>query len=166
MEGPRGALSENIAFLAQFANQGRALSDPVINLQPLSNRSERGNTTLQRTLTFNEERRLAESFALVLATNDRASQVGAVCIEEQLCGIGFIVRVAMNSGSLEAKKQLFYRMINAARLDRQSGIYSSRFLRVNIKYCRWKGASNCRDCYGEPVSYSGTSPLKTCFQTR
>lgn len=130
MADPRGSLSENIAFLAQFANCGRALADPVVNLQPLITTVERSKKPVRRLLTFNQERRLAEAFALVLATTEKPSQVGAVCIEEKPSGVGFIVRIAENSGSLENKQQAFHRIVNTAKLESKSSRYPSKYFEI------------------------------------
>jgi len=125
MADPKGALAEKIAFLAQFANRGRTLSDPIIELLPLNNRLGKDDTESKRALTFDEERRLAEAFALILATTDKPSRVGAVCIEEQPNSSGFAVRFAANSGTLEKEKEvLFNKIINAARLAKPSGVFT------------------------------------------
>jgi hypothetical protein len=123
MADPKGPLAENIAFLSQFANQGRTLSDPVVDLLPLNDRLRKEDTGSKRALTFNEERRLAEAFALILATTDKPSRVGAVCIEELPKSSGLIVRFAANSGTLDRKKIIFHKIINAARFGKKSGTF-------------------------------------------
>jgi hypothetical protein len=127
MANNRGALAENIAFLSQFANQGRTLTDPIVELLPVNIKPRNEEAECNRVLTFDEERRLAEVFALILATNDKPSRVGAVCIEELSHGSGFIVRFAANSGTLQEEKEIvFNRFINAARLGRKSGMFHSK----------------------------------------
>ncbi|KAF2427245.1 hypothetical protein EJ08DRAFT_360601 [Tothia fuscella] len=116
-----GALVENISFLNQFANQGRTLSEPFFELLPLKGRLGKDDTEHKRALSFNEERRLAEVFALVLATTDKPSRVVAVCIEEQANCSGIIVRFAANVRTSEEEKViLFNKIINAARCEKGS----------------------------------------------
>lgn len=121
---------ENVAFLEQFARPGRVLADPVVNLQPPV-KTVAESTGLQRSLTFDQERRLAEAFALVLATTDDPNLVGAVCIEEKADGNGLIVRAAANSGSLKGKRMIFDRLLNAARLERGSRPFLAWLLNSN-----------------------------------
>jgi hypothetical protein len=71
-------------------------------------------------LTFEQEQRTAEAFALLLATTDNRNAIGAVCVEEQLDGSGFIVRTAVNSGSQDKRLDTFRRLFNAARLSLKS----------------------------------------------
>jgi hypothetical protein len=116
MEQHRGALSENIAVLGQF---GKTLTDPIINYTPpwvnIGSQSSR-----DRLLTFEQEQRTAEAFALLLATTDNRNAIGAVCIEEQPDGSSFIVRTAVNSGSQHERLDTFRRLVNAARLSLKS----------------------------------------------
>jgi len=129
----RGPLLENIAFLSQFANRGRALRDPVVNLQPLITRPRQGEASVKRLLNFDQERRLAEAFALVLATNEIAAQVMAICIEQKPDRTGFTVRIATNSGLSDNKQQLFNKIIAAARLEIKSSASPS-------VYCKGKSS--------------------------
>jgi hypothetical protein len=122
MADPKGPLAENIAFLSQFANQGRTLSDPIVDLLPRNDRLGKEDTKSKRLLTFDEERRLAEVFVFILATTDKPSRVGAVCIEEKPKSCGLIVRFATNSGTLEEKEIVFHKIINAARFGRKPGV--------------------------------------------
>lgn len=91
----RGALSENIALLGQF---GKTLTNPIINHTQLQQHGGL-HSGRKRLLTFEQEQRSAEAFALLLATSDNRNTIGAVCIEEQPDGSSFIVRTAVNSGS-------------------------------------------------------------------
>jgi hypothetical protein len=116
MEQHIGALSENIALLEQF---GKTLTDPIVNYTPpWVNRGSQ--SSLERSLTFEQEQRTAEVFALLLATTDDRNEIGAVCIEEQPDGNGFIVRTAVNSGSQNKRLDTFRRLVNAARLSMKS----------------------------------------------
>lgn len=112
----RETLSENIALLGQF---GKTLTDPIVTtIPPWVNRDAQGNH--KRLLTFEQEQRTAEAFALLLATTDDRNAIGAVCVEEQLDGSGFIVRTAVNSGSQDERLDTFRRLVNAARLSLKS----------------------------------------------
>jgi hypothetical protein len=116
MERHRGALSENIALLGQF---GKTLTDPIITSTPLwDKRGFQGRH--ERLLTFEQEQRTAEAFALLLATTDNRNTIGAVCIEEQPDGGGFIVRTAVNSGPQDERLDTFRRLIDAAKLSLKS----------------------------------------------
>src|SRR6185436_5392953 len=126
MADSKQPLAENIAFLSLFANQGRALTDPVLELLPSNNTQMREDAKTGRLLTFGEERRLAEVFAFILATTEKPSQVGAFCIEEQPNSSGFIVRFATNSATLEAlvaKEVIFQKIIKAARCGTRPGVF-------------------------------------------
>jgi len=81
-------------------------------------------------LTFIKERRLAEVFALILATIDEPARVGAVCIAEQPNHGGFFVRFAMNSGTLQEKDYSIPQNINAAMYERKPNIF-----KLNILEC-------------------------------
>jgi hypothetical protein len=126
----RGALSENIALLGQF---GKTLADPIINdTPPWVNRDSQG--IHERSLTFEQEQRTAEAFALLLATTDDRNAIGAVCVEEQPDGSGFIVRTAVNSGSQNERLDTFRRLVNAARLSlksRKSDVVESKQATLN-----------------------------------
>lgn len=115
-ECPR-ALSENIALLEQF---GKTLTDPVTtSATPWDNRALQGDHA--PTLTREQEQRTAEAFALLLATSDNKNAIGAVCIEQQSVGSGFILRTAVNSGTQDERLNTFRRLVNAARLTPRSG---------------------------------------------
>jgi hypothetical protein len=112
----RGALSENIALLGQF---GKTLTDPTVtNTPPWANRDS--HDSHERFLTFDQEQRTAEAFALLLATTDNRNAIGAVCVEEQPDGSSFIVLTAVNSGSQDERLDTFHRLVNAARLSLKS----------------------------------------------
>jgi hypothetical protein len=115
MPAPIRAISENIALLAQFPSH---LEEPTTNHVPSSfiNPSVDG----RRRLKIGEEQRLAEIFALLLATISDPLRVGAVCIEEIPDGSGFTVRTATNTGSQQTRKLAFHRIINAAKLELKS----------------------------------------------
>jgi hypothetical protein len=109
-------LTENIALLAQFP---KYLEEPATNQPPSWPTSKAAGYT--RNLTLEQEKRWAETFALLLATTNDPSRVGAVCIEEKPDGSGFVVRTATNTGSQEGRKSTFYRLINAAKLESKLG---------------------------------------------
>ncbi|QDS68007.1 hypothetical protein FKW77_009383 [Venturia effusa] len=126
MEQHTGALSENIALLAQF---GKTLTDPTISkTPPWVSRSSQDNHAGDRSLDFEQERHTAEAFALLLATSDDRNAIGAVCIEEQPDGSSFIVRTAVNSGSQDERLDTFRRLVNAARLSHKSPTYEDCLL--------------------------------------
>jgi hypothetical protein len=130
MDRQRGALSENIALLGQF---GKTLIDPTVNNTPQwVNRDSQGSH--EHCLTFEQEQRTAEAFALLLATTDDRNAIGAVCVEEKLDGSGFIVRTAVNSGSQDERLDTFRRLVNAARLSlksRKSEVIESKQATLN-----------------------------------
>ena len=113
---PVGALSENIAFLAQF---GKTIDKPTVALSRLQPTKALENEK-RHTLTFEEERDMAQVFALLLATTPDSNKIGAVGIEERLGRDGFIVRTAVNSGSQQKRMETFRRLINAARISHKS----------------------------------------------
>ena len=116
---PPGALTENIAFLAQFANADRAIGDPVVKSAPSHDRVEKEYARVRRILSFNDERKLAEAFTLVLATTKLPKRIIAVCVEQQPDCSGFTIRAATNSGNVGDKTVDFNKMIEAARMERE-----------------------------------------------
>ena len=114
---PVNALSENIAFLARC---GKALEDPTVN-DPVSRVRPGRQGTTDHSLSLREEQRIAEAFALLLATTMNNRTIGAVAIEEKVSGDGLIVRTAVNSGSQEPRIHTFRRLINAAKFSLKPG---------------------------------------------
>ena len=53
-----------------------------------------------RQLTPEREKQLAESFAFISASTDDMLRVMAVCVEEDLDGVGMTIRLASNTGDL------------------------------------------------------------------
>jgi hypothetical protein len=111
------ALSENIAFLSQFA---KYLEEPTTNQLPSSLASKKVSDG--RCLTLEQEKKLVETFALLLATASDTTRVGAVCVEESRDGTGIIVRSTINTGIQEPRRATFRRLINAVRLESKSSV--------------------------------------------
>ncbi|KAF2759569.1 hypothetical protein EJ05DRAFT_302521 [Pseudovirgaria hyperparasitica] len=117
MELPHGPLSENIGLLAQF---GKVLARPTTNV-PQTILLEQDSRGYVRALSFRQELRTAEAFALLLSTTHDYKKVGAVCIEEDSLENRFIVRSAVNLGEQKQRKQTFDRLLQAGRKSAELG---------------------------------------------
>jgi hypothetical protein len=122
MEQSRVALSENIAFLSSLLKNRRALEEPSINAL----KGQKGIAQDRPGLSFDEEKRTAEAFALLLATTDDRDAIGAVCIEQNPYNSAMILRTAVNSGPQQSRKEVFRRLIDAAKLSLPPSMYPSR----------------------------------------
>lgn len=95
-----GAITENIALLAVLAHNGK-IESPTDNPIPATLAN-----SAHRILSIRREKDLAEAFAVLLATTDDPSRVGAICVEERPNKDGLVIRSAVNSGSQEERLQV------------------------------------------------------------
>lgn len=96
-----GAITENIALLAVLAHNGK-IESPTDNPIPATLAN-----SAHRILSIRREKDLAEAFAVLLATTDDPSKVGAICVEEKPDKTGLVIRTAVNSGSQEERMRVF-----------------------------------------------------------
>ena len=104
MTRPGGAVAENIALLALNPNL------ETLSINPIPASLDQSQVANQYSLSFKQEQKIAEAFAVLLVNTDDTTKVGAVCIEEHRDGKGLVVRTAVNSGAQDERKSAFERI--------------------------------------------------------
>jgi hypothetical protein len=114
-----GAIAENIALLSMVDTQLELPTSSSLPNETLSNRE------LSYSLDPKHEQQIAQTFAILLAYDDRPEKVGAVCVEELSNGSGLVIRTAVNSGSQTERMQTFRKLANAISVISASGMMNS-----------------------------------------
>ncbi|KMU84223.1 hypothetical protein CIHG_02009 [Coccidioides immitis H538.4] len=104
-----GAIAENIALLALLNPR-----EPVPE-NPIPSKFIDDGRASHFILSFEDERRTAEAFAILLSNTDNPRKVGAVCVEQSLDGHSLTIRTAVNAGPQTDRKDAFARIISALR---------------------------------------------------
>jgi hypothetical protein len=100
-----GAIAENIALLSMLDKQ---LELPTSESSPAGIHSRQQQSS--HSLPFKHEKQIAKAFAVLLAYNNSAKKVGAVCVEELPDESGIIIRTAVNAGGQEMRMEPFDNM--------------------------------------------------------
>jgi len=103
-----GALTENVAVLSLC----RTTFDPVTEIDLPTGY---GNDGKNYALSIQQEQKVAEAFAILLANTDDPHSVGAVCLEEQPDKNGLLIRTAVNSGLQKERTANFTKIAEALR---------------------------------------------------
>ncbi|EEP77644.1 predicted protein [Uncinocarpus reesii 1704] len=117
---PLDAITENIALLGLLD----AKEPEARNNVPAKFTDEKYAARFP--LSFKEEQRTAEAFAILLANTDDCKKVGAVCVEQQPDGHGLVIRTAVNCGNQTARRDIFTKIIRALKKASSSLIRSAR----------------------------------------
>ncbi|EFW15116.1 hypothetical protein D8B26_004535 [Coccidioides posadasii str. Silveira] len=104
-----GAIAENIALLALLNPK-----EPVPE-NPIPSKFIDDGRASHFILSFEDERRTAEAFAILLSNTDNPRKVGAVCVEQSLDGHSLTIRTAVNAGPQTDRKDAFARITSALR---------------------------------------------------
>lgn len=103
-----GALTENIAVLSLC----KTTCDPITEIDLLT---EYGNDAKNYALSIQQEQKIAEAFAILLANTDDPNTVGAICLEEQPDRNGLLIRTAVNSGLQKERTANFAKIADSLR---------------------------------------------------
>ena len=80
----------------------------------------------QRHLTYRQERRLAQDFALLAANTDDPRKVTSACVEEGANGRSMEIKLAVNNGGLDEVQDSFRKMAKILQRINSNGSYVTR----------------------------------------
>lgn len=124
-----GSLTENIAVLSLC----RTTCDPITEIDLLTGYD---NDAKNYALSIQQEQKVAEAFAILLANTDDPKTVGAICLEEQPDRDGLLVRTAVNSGLQKERTANFAKIADALQQCTAGSflnLYQARILIISLK---------------------------------